>query len=133
MKITFYGAAQEVTGSKYVIETGGFRLLLDCGMHQGRREISHELNKKLPFEAVKIDAMILSHAHTDHCGMIPTLVKGGFMGKIYCTAPTVDIAKFILEDSAGIQEQDALYFNKHLPAGQALVEPLYTEQDVKKT
>ncbi len=133
MKITFYGATQEVTGSKYVIESLGFQLLLDCGMHQGRREISNELNKKLPFESDKIDAMILSHAHADHCGMIPMLVKSGFAGKIYCTAPTADIAKFILEDTAGIWADDARHYNKHLPVGQKPIEPIYALQDVKKT
>ena len=133
MRITFYGAAQTVTGSKYVIESGDYRLLLDCGMHQGRRDISNELNKKFPFEPGSINAMILSHAHADHCGLIPMLVKEGFLGKIYCTAPTADIAKFILQDAANIQEQDALHYNKHLPLGQKPIEPIYTEQDVKKT
>ncbi len=133
MKITFYGAAQEVTGSKYVIETNGFRLLLDCGMHQGKRDISNELNKKLPFEASKINAMILSHAHADHCGMIPMLVKDGFLGNIYCTAPTADIAKLILQDTANIWEEDTLHYNNHLPVGEKPIEPIYTQQDVKKT
>ncbi len=133
MKITFYGATQTVTGSKYVIESEGYRLLLDCGMYQGKRDVSNALNKTFPFDASSIDAMILSHAHTDHCGLIPILIKNGFSGKIYCTAPTADIAKFILEDAASIQEQDALYFNKHLPAGQKPIEPLYTKQDVKKS
>src|SRR3989344_1861683 len=133
MRITFYGGAQTVTGSKYLIETEDFKLLLDCGMHQGKRDVANELNRKFPFDAGSVDAMILSHAHADHCGMIPVFVREGFAGKIYCTAPTADIAKFILEDSANIQEQDALYFNKHLQAGQKPIEPLYTEQDVKKT
>ncbi len=133
MKITFFGAAQTVTGSKYLIETEDYNLLLDCGMHQGKRDISNELNKKLPFNAGKINAMILSHAHADHCGMVPILVKEGFVGKIYCTAPTADIAKFILEDSASIQENDTLYYNKHLKVGEAPITPIYTIQDVKKT
>ena len=133
MKITFYGATQTVTGSKYVIESGNYRLLLDCGMHQGKRDVSNELNKKLPFDASTMHGMILSHAHADHSGLIPMLVKDGFSGKIYCTAPTADITKFILEDAANIQEQDAMYFNNHLPEGQAPIEPIYTAQDVKKT
>lgn len=116
-----------------MIETGGYRLLLDCGMYQGKRDVSNQLNKKLPFEATKVDAMILSHAHADHCGSIPILVKEGFLGKIYCTAPTADIVKFILEDTANIQEQDAKYYNKHLPSSQKAIEPIYTQQDVKKT
>src|SRR3989344_5094813 len=133
MKITFYGGAQTVTGSKYVIESGGYRLLLDCGMHQGKRSVANELNRKFLLDASTIDAMILSHAHADHCGMIPVLVREGFKGKIYCTAPTADIAKFILEDAANIQEQDAIYFNKNLPTGQNPIEPIYTSRDVKRT
>src|SRR3989338_10447767 len=133
MRITFFGATQEVTGSKYLIESGDYRLLLDCGMHQGKRNISNELNKKLPFEAGTVNAMILSHAHADHCGMIPVLVKEGFMGKIYCTAPTADIAKFILEDTANIFKEDSRHYNKHLPKDENPIEPIYTEQDVKKT
>ncbi len=133
MKITFYGATQEVTGSKYVIETQGFRLLLDCGLHQGKRDISNALNKKLPFDVKNIDAMILSHAHADHSGMVPVLVKEGFDGKIYCTSATADITKFILEDSANISEEDSKHYNKHLPAGQKPIEPMYTQQDVKNT
>lgn len=132
MKITFFGAAQTVTGSKYLLEVNDFKLLLDCGMHQGRREESKLLNEKFPIDAKEIDAMILSHAHADHCGMLPILVKEGFMGKIYCTAATADIAKFILEDAANIQQQDALHFNKHLPIGAKPIVPLYTGQDVKK-
>lgn len=143
MKITFYGAAQTVTGSKYLIEVGlpaqagDFKLLLDCGMHQGKRQIANELNAHFPIDGKEIDAVILSHAHADHCGMLPVLVREGFQGKIYCTAATADIAKFILEDSANIQEQDAKYFNKHaFTNSRELVNkkvvPLYTQKDVKK-
>jgi metallo-beta-lactamase family protein len=133
MKLTFFGAAQTVTGSKYVLETENFKVLLDCGLYQGRRETANALNKKLPFEAREINAVILSHAHTDHSGMLPVLVKEGFSGKIYCSAPTADITKFILEDAANIQQEDALHYNKHLPSGQIPIEPIYTQQDVKKT
>jgi len=132
MKITFYGAAQEVTGSKYLLEIGDFKLLLDCGMHQGKRSVANELNRNFPIDAKSINAMILSHAHADHCGMLPVLVRDGFEGKIYCTAPTADIAKFILEDNANIQENDALYFNSHLKDGEEKIEPIYTQEDVKK-
>lgn len=133
MKITFFGGAQTVTGSKYLLEVGDFRLLLDCGMHQGKRKVANELNQHFPIDAQKIDAVILSHAHADHCGMLPVLVREGFLGKIYCTAPTADIAKFILEDTANIQEQDALYYNKNLKEGDQKIEPIYTQEDVKKT
>ena len=132
MKITFFGAAQEVTGSKYLLEVGDFKLLLDCGMHQGKRSVANELNRNFPIDAGSIDAMILSHAHADHCGMLPVLVRDGFKGKIYCTSATADIAKFILEDIANIQEQDAQHFNKHLPEGETPIEPIYTQEDVKK-
>jgi metallo-beta-lactamase family protein len=133
MKITFLGAAQTVTGSKYILEVDGFKLLLDCGMYQGKRSLANQLNAHFPIDAKSVDAAILSHAHADHCGMLPVLVKEGFEGKIYCTAATADIAKFILEDTANIQEQDTYYINKHLQSGQKEVEPLYTQQDVKKT
>src|SRR3989344_6284039 len=132
MKLTFYGAAQTVTGSKYLLEVGDFKLLLDCGMHQGKRSEANGLNSKFPINANEIDAVILSHAHADHCGMLPVLVRQGFKGKIYCTAATADIAKFILEDAAGIQENDARYYNKHLEKGEASIKPIYTKQDVKK-
>src|SRR6185503_15756447 len=111
MKITFFGAAQNVTGSKHLIQTDNFSLLLDCGLHQGRRQQTNELNRALPFAASGIDAVILSHAHADHCGMLPVLVKQGFRGPIYATTATSDIAPLILRDSVKIQEQDANYFN----------------------
>src|SRR3989338_9206602 len=132
MKITFYGAAQTVTGSKYLIEVEGFSLLLDCGMHQGKRSVANELNEHFPVDADKVDAVILSHAHADHCGMLAVRVREGFTGKIYCTAATADIANFILEDAANIQENDAEYYNKHLKPGEAKIEPIYTQRDVKK-
>lgn len=132
MKITFFGAAQNVTGSKHLIQTKDFNLLLDCGLYQGRRNEANLQNKNLPFDAEKIDTVILSHAHLDHCGTLPVLVKNGFAGKIYCTPATAEIAKFILMDSAGIQEQDAEYLNKHLKEGEEEIVPIYTKEDVEK-
>src|SRR4051812_44642580 len=129
MKITFFGAAQNVTGSKHLIQTDNFNLLLDCGLHQGKRREANELNRQLPFPAKSIDAVILSHAHADHCGMLPVLVKQGFQGKIYSTTATADIAPLILQDSAKIQEQDAIYFNENLPVGADPIAPLYTVAD----
>lgn len=129
MKITFFGAAQNVTGSKHLIETEGFRLLLDCGLHQGIREEANALNRKLPFDAKQVDAVILSHAHTDHSGALPILVKNGFTGPIYCTTATQDIAKYILADSAKVQEQDARYINQHLLRDEPPIVPLYTAED----
>lgn len=106
--------------------------MLDCGMHQGKRSVANELNSHFPIDADKIDAVILSHAHADHCGMLPVLVREGFKGKIYCTAATADITNFILEDAANIQENDTKYFNKHRLPGVPEIEPLYTQRDVKK-
>jgi metallo-beta-lactamase family protein len=133
MKITFFGAAQNVTGSKHLIQSQGYNLLLDCGFYQGKRETSNKLNRSLPFSANQINAVILSHAHLDHCGSLPILVKNGFQGKIYCTDATADIAKYILEDCANIQEQDAKYLNKHLKKRENPIIPIYTKKEVEKT
>jgi len=133
MKINFLGAAQNVTGSKHLIQTNGFNLLLDCGLYQGRREESNRQNSTLPFEAAEINAAILSHAHLDHCGTLPILVKNGFEGRIYCTSATAEIAKYILMDAAGIQKQDAEYLNRHLNPGEKEIIPIYDENDVQKT
>ena len=133
MKINFLGAAQNVTGSKHLIQTNGYNLLLDCGLYQGKRSESNQQNKTLPFDAKTINAVILSHAHLDHCGTLPILVKNGFNGKIYCTPATAEIAKYILLDSAAIQEGDAAYFNKHTENEQDKIVPIYTKEDVEKT
>ncbi|MEJ0021440.1 MAG: MBL fold metallo-hydrolase [Candidatus Doudnabacteria bacterium] len=113
MKITFYGAAQTVTGSKHLLETQGSRILLDCGLQQGEHTGGDPEHQTLPFDAKTIDCVILSHAHADHCGMLPILVKNGFKGKIYCTGATADIAKFILIDSAMVQSMDSKYAQNH--------------------
>jgi metallo-beta-lactamase family protein len=130
MKITFYGAAQNVTGSKHLIETKNFKLLLDCGLHQGKKALVREMNSHLPFEAAQVDAVILSHAHTDHAGMLPVLVKNGFKGKIYATTATTDVCRYLLMDSAKIQEQDAFEHNRIHPLDEA-IQPLYNAFDVE--
>ena len=133
MKITFFGAARSVTGSKHLIQTQGYNLLLDCGFYQGKRSVSNELNRNLPFPAEAIDAVILTHAHLDHCGTLPVLVKNGFKGKIYCTAPTAEITKYILLNSAAIQKSDSDYCNKHMKGGSiAPLTPIYTERNVQQ-
>jgi len=132
MKINFLGAAQNVTGSKHLIQTNGYNLLLDCGLYQGRRAESNKLNSTLPFSATDINAVILSHAHLDHCGTLPVLLKNGFEGKIYCTPATAEIAKYMLSDAAEIQKQDAEYLNRHLNAGEKEILPIYTADDVQK-
>ena len=134
MQLSFFGAAQNVTGSKHLIQSNGFRLLLDCGLNQGKRSLAHELNRTMPFDPKSIDAVILSHAHADHCGMLPILVKQGFRGHIYCTNATAEIAKYILLDSAAIQEQDQTYLLEHTRADAPLpLPPLYTTADVEQT
>jgi metallo-beta-lactamase family protein len=132
MKINFVGADQNVTGSKHLIQTDGYNLLLDCGLYQGKRDESIKINSTLPFDAKEIDAVILSHAHLDHCGTLPILIKNGFVGKIYCTPATAEIAKYILADSAEIQKQDCLYFNNHLQQNEKEIFPIYTTDDVQK-
>ncbi|MCL4394422.1 MAG: MBL fold metallo-hydrolase [Chloroflexi bacterium] len=134
MKLTFYGAAREVTGSMHLVEAAGARILLDCGIYQGHRAEAAERNAHLPFDAKTVDSAILSHAHLDHSGNLPTLVKSGFQGDVHCTPATRDLANLILRDSAHIQEQDAAYLNqKQSRQGLPPVEPLYTTQDAEQT
>lgn len=132
MKINFLGGAQNITGSKHLIQSQKYNLLLDCGLYQGKRAESNKLNKTFPFPAEKINSVILSHAHLDHCGNLPVLIKSGFKGKIYCTPATAEIAEYILLDSAKIQKQDAEYFNNHVLNQKEKISPIYTEYDVKK-
>ncbi|HUP02768.1 MAG TPA: MBL fold metallo-hydrolase, partial [Bryobacteraceae bacterium] len=98
MRLTFLGAAGEVTGSMHMVEAGGKRLLLDCGMYQGRRKEAEAKNRNLPVDGASIDAVIVSHAHIDHTGSLPTLVKHGFSGPIYATPPTIDLCSYMLRD-----------------------------------
>jgi metallo-beta-lactamase family protein len=133
MKIAFHGAARTVTGSKHLITLkNGKKLLLDCGMFQGMGKDTDKLNRDLGFVASEVDVMILSHAHIDHSGLIPKLAKEGFQGKIFCTDATKEVAALLLEDSAGIQENDVKYHNKSSKAqGAPLIQPLYTIADAK--
>ncbi|MCB0775182.1 MAG: MBL fold metallo-hydrolase [Chitinophagaceae bacterium] len=134
MKIAFHGAARCVTGSKHLITLkNGKKILLDCGMFQGMGKDTIRLNNDLGFEASEVDITVLSHAHIDHSGLLPKLVKEGYKGKIYCTPATKDLAGVLLEDSAEIQENDVRYVNKKRAAeGQPYVQPLYTTDDAKK-
>lgn len=130
MKITFHGAAQTVTGSQHLIEVNGNRILLDCGLYQGKRKESYERNKRLPFDASSVDVLVLSHAHIDHSGNIPNLVSSGFQGDIICTFATRDLCSAMLRDSGHIQEKDAEYVNKKRERrGEPPVEPIYTQMD----
>src|SRR5689334_20619429 len=112
MRIRFLGAAQAVTGSMHVFENDAGSVLVDCGLFQGRREESRQKNLNLPREAISASAMILTHAHIDHAGNIPTLVKRGFKGTVWTTPATRDLAAYMLRDSAKIQEGDARYLNE---------------------
>ena len=112
MKIAFLGAIRTVTGSMHLLTINGRRILLECGLFQGRRQESFERNRNLPFDASTVEAMVLSHAHIDHSGNVPNLVKAGFQGNIYSTFATRDLASAMLRDSAHIQEQDVAYVNK---------------------
>ncbi len=130
MKITFHGAARTVTGSQHLIEVNDQRLLLDCGLYQGSRKESFERNRNLPFDAASVDAMILSHAHIDHSGNIPNLVKSGFRGDVMCTFATRDLCSTMLLDSAHIQERDVEFVNKkRARKGEPPVEPIYNVED----
>jgi len=134
MKLTFYGAAQTVTGSQHLIEVNGLRILLDCGMYQGSRTEANERNRNLPFSAKKVDVMVLSHAHIDHSGNIPTLVKSGFQGDILCTPATRDLCAVMLLDSAHIQERDAEFLNKKRQKhNEKPIEPIYTQADAARS
>lgn len=130
MKIEFFGACQTVTGSQHVITVNNKKLLLDCGFWQGRRKDMEQINREFPFDPATIDAMILSHAHIDHAGNIPNLVKQGFKGKIYCTKATEQITELMLEDSARVQVYDVAYLNKKLKPGETPLEPIYTPDDI---
>ncbi|HLV36524.1 MAG TPA: MBL fold metallo-hydrolase [Spirillospora sp.] len=130
MRITFYGAARTVTGSQHLIEVNDHRILLDCGLYQGHRAEARERNQHLPFDARAVDVMVLSHAHIDHSGNIPNLVKSGFQGDIICTYATRDLCATMLLDSAYIQERDVEYVNKRRrKRGEDPVEPIYTRKD----
>lgn len=131
MKLTFHGAAKTVTGSQHLIEVNGKRILLDCGMFQGKRKEAFELNRTGFCKGGDVDFVILSHAHIDHSGNIPCLVRNGFRGDIITTPATRDLCAVMLMDSAHIQEQDIAFVNKKRKKnGQNLFEPLYDKEDV---
>lgn len=131
MKIAFHGAARTVTGSKHLLTlTNGKKYLLDCGLYQGMGKETDELNRDFGFIPSEVDHMILSHAHIDHCGLIPKLVKDGYKGKVYATPATKDLAAILMADSAGIQENDLKFVNKTRAAqGKPYIPPLYVMED----
>ncbi len=134
MHVQFWGAARTVTGSMHLVRVGSHSVLLDCGLYQGRRKEAFQRNRELPFAGHAIDAVILSHAHIDHSGNLPSLVRRGFDGPIYSTAATRDLANYMLLDSAKIQESDVAYVNRHrIAEHQTPFEPLYETEDALAT
>lgn len=139
MRLTFWGAARTVTGSMHILEMDGRRILLDCGLYQGRRKEAEERNRSFPFPAKSVDAVVLSHAHIDHSGNLPTMVKHGFQGPIYATPATVDLCEAMLRDSAFVQEKDCEFINKRRRRRRAVEAeaepgetlPLYTVEDAE--
>ena len=131
IKLTFFGAAQTTTGSMHLVEANGMKILLDCGLFQGRRKEAFERNRNMQITPATIDAVVLSHAHIDHSGNLPTLARNGFRGKVYCTPATRDLCEIMLRDSAYLQARDLEYINKkRAQQGKNLFEPLYEQQDV---
>ncbi|MDF1758448.1 MAG: MBL fold metallo-hydrolase [Legionellaceae bacterium] len=129
MRINFLGATQTVTGSKYLIQTAKINILVDCGLFQGHKELRLRNRSLLPIEPAKIDYVLLTHAHIDHSGYIPLLVKNGFRGKVFCTRATNDLCKILLPDSGYLQEEEARHANFKKYSKHNLAEPLYTKED----
>lgn len=134
MRIAFHGAARTVTGSRHLVEANGHRFLLDCGLYQGRRLESYERNQRSPFDPASVGSVLLSHAHIDHCGSLPRLVRNGFSGRIHATHATADLGGAMLRDSAHIQEKDYEFLVKRMRRrGFAVLAPLYELPDVEAT
>lgn len=130
MKLTFHGAVRTVTGSQHLVEVNGKKILLDCGLYQGSRKESYQRNQNLPFDCKEIDVLVLSHAHIDHSGNIPNLVKNGFTGDIFCTYATRDLCSIMLRDSTKIHQYDIEYLNKKLrKQNLPLLKPMYEMKD----
>lgn len=135
MKIHFCGAAETTTGSQHLLEINGMRVLLDCGMYQGHRQDELRINRDFPYyDPAKVDAVVLSHAHIDHSGNLPNLVKKGFKGFIFCTDATRDLCQVMLADAARIQESDCKFLNKmdkRKGGSGNVAQVIYTEQDAE--
>ncbi len=132
MKLTFLGATGTVTGSKYLLEVGRLRILVDCGLFQGLKQLRLKNWAKLPIDPASVDAVILTHAHIDHTGYLPLFVRNGFAGKVYCTYGTRDLCEILLPDSAHLQEEEAKFANKYVFSKHHPALPLYTRDDALK-
>lgn len=132
MKLTFLGATGTVTGSKYLLEVDGLKILIDCGLFQGFKDYRKRNWQALPIRAKDIDAVILTHAHIDHSGYIPRLVKSGFRGTVYASKATIDLCEILLPDCGYLQEEDAKHANKHHYSKHQPAQPLYTEQEAEQ-
>ena len=128
-KISFYGGVGSVTGSKYLLESNGKKVLVDCGLFQGLKELRERNWQKLPFDPAEVDAVIITHAHIDHTGYLPRLVKLGFSGKVFTSSATADLLKILLPDSGRLQEEEADYRNRHNLSKHSPALPLYDEDD----
>src|SRR6266849_2170143 len=131
--ISFWGAAATVTGSKYLIETNHARVLVDCGLFQGPRDLRERNWQEPPFNASSVDTVIITHAHIDHTGYLPRFVNHGFRGAVYCSRGTADLLKILLPDAARLQEEEADYRNRHGLTKHTPALPLYTERDANRT
>src|SRR5947209_4914385 len=131
--LSFWGAAGTVTGSKYLLETDRARVLVDCGLFQGLRELRERNWAEPPFNAAEVDAVIITHAHIDHTGYLPRFVSHGFRGPVFCSQGTADLLKILLPDAARLQEEEADYRNRHKITKHLPALPLYTEQDARET
>lgn len=133
MDVTFYGATGTVTGSRTLVELGGRRVLVDAGLFQGYKTLRERNWAELPFDARSLDAVLLTHAHIDHSGALPLLVRAGFRGKVWTTGATLALAEILLQDTAHLQEEEARYRNRHGKTRHAPAEPLYTVDDARRT
>src|SRR5438093_3050334 len=130
--LSFWGAAGTVTGSKYLIETGRARVLVDCGLFQGAHELRDRNWQEPPFNAASVRAVIITHAHIDHTGYLPRFVNQGFRGPVYCSRGTADLMRILLPDSARLQEEEADYRNRHKITKHLPALPLYREEDANE-
>ena len=131
-RLTFLGAAGTVTGSKYLLERGDLRLLVDCGLYQGLKPLRLQNWEHAPIDPRTLDAVLLTHAHIDHSGFLPRLVNEGFRGKVWCTSATLELCRLLLPDSGHLQEEDAEYANRHGFSKHHPALPLYTQEDAER-